>query len=148
MYDMGFAAWERWIRELKDPTPLIEEGQANLDKFGTNESALKEYQLGNAWCYESLIDARQCAAKYLRAIAGGFDAEAAGHLNAAADAYDKVVAALTEGADCFTQIAPYPWMKDAPAWDDELRAKQVERLRKALAQERVAIGEISAALGQ
>jgi hypothetical protein len=145
---MGFAAWERWIRELKDPTPLIEKDQANLDEFDTKENALREYQLGNAWCYESLIDARQCAAKYLRAIADEFDAEAAAHLLAAAEACDKVVAALTEGTDCFTQIAPYPWMKDAPSWDDELRAKQAERLRKALPRERVAIAEISAALGE
>ena len=57
-------------------------------------------QLGNAWCYDSLIDARRCAAGHLRSIAGEFGKDASPHLLAAADAYERVVEALTEGVEC------------------------------------------------
>ena len=145
IYSMGFAAWERWIRELADLRPVIGESQEQLDKFDTEESAPFEIQLGNAWCYESLIDARRQATGYLRSIAGDFSASAAEHLSAAADAYERVVTALLEGADCFTHIAPYPWMKDIQ-WTNQGRKEQSERLKKALPHERGAIAAIAEAL--
>lgn len=145
LYSMGFAAWERWIRELADFRPVIGETQEHLDKYDTDESAPFELQLGNAWCYESLIDARKQAAGYLRSIASEFTDAAATHLRAAADEYDRVVEPLIEGLGCFTDVAPYPWMKDLK-WTDEERANQAERLRKGLPHERKAIEEIEAAL--
>ena len=96
-YTMGFAAWERWIRELGNLRPVIAKTQEHLAKFDTDESAPFGIQIGNAWCYDSLIDARRCAAKYLRHVAPMFDKAAAKHLLGAADAYDKLVTTLTEG---------------------------------------------------
>ena len=144
-YAMGFAAWDRWIRELGDLRSVIAEPQEYLDKFDTEESAPFEIQLGNAWCYDSLIDARRCAAKYLRSVSELFGQDAAGHLRLAADAYDSVVDALTQGIDCPTLIAPYPWMKDQ-TWTQERRREQAARLEAALNHERTAIDEIEKAL--
>ena len=144
-YTMGFAAWERWIRELGDLRPIVARTQEHLEKFDTDESAPFGIQLGNAWCYDSLIDARRCAVAYLRAVAEDFAADAAARLRVAGDAYDQVLAALAEGVDCPTRIAPYPWMEGVP-WTQALRDGQAERLRKGLESERKAIEEIEAAL--
>ena len=125
-YRMGFAAYEYWIRELSDPeNPGI--------------------QLGNAWCYESLIDARKCAAEYLRDISDLFGGDAAKSLRCAADAYDRVHDALTRGADDSGTIAPYPWDEEGK-WPQEKRNGQAARLEDALAHEQKGIAEIEKAL--
>ena len=144
-YAMGLAAWDRWIRELGDPRPVIGKTQEHLDKFDTDESAPFEIQLGNAWCYDSLIDARRRAATYLRDVADEFGADAAAHLRAAADEYDNVVTRLTTDCDCSTLIAPYPWMKDHK-WTQAKRDDQAKRLADALVHERAAVAAIEQAL--
>lgn len=144
-YSMGFAAWERWIRELGDIRPIIGKTQEILDKYDTKEEAPFGVQLGNAWCYDGLIDGRRCAAGYLRSVAGGFGKDASAHLLAAAEEYDNVVKALTEGAACSTLIAPYPWM-EKEKWDNARRADQASRMVRALAHERTAITEVEKAL--
>ncbi|MBN1593591.1 MAG: hypothetical protein JW941_10155 [Candidatus Coatesbacteria bacterium] len=145
LYSTGFAAYDRWIRELADLRPVIGESQEYLDKYDSDESAPFGVQVGNAWCYESLHDARKQAAAYLRSIAGDFGEAAAEHLRAAADEYDAVVHELIDGLKCFTHLAPYPWMEDIK-WDNEKRAEQAERLKKALPHERKAIDHIAVAL--
>lgn len=141
----GFAAWEKWIGELREFDEAVARTRSALEQAGREDDPVFELRLGNAWCYDSLIDARRCAATYLRSIADEFGEDAATHLTAAADAYDEVVARLTEGVEYSTLVAPYPWMEDQP-WTDEKRAAQSERLRKALAHEREAVGEIEKAL--
>lgn len=144
-YAMGFAAWDRWIRELGDIRPIIGKTQEILDKYDTKEEAPFSVQLGNAWCYDGLIDARRCAAGYLRSVADGFGKDGAAHLLAAAEAYDNVVKALTEGASCSTLVAPYPWM-EKEKWDNARRAGQAGRMTRALPFEKTAIAEIEKAL--
>ncbi|MDD5706567.1 MAG: M56 family metallopeptidase [Kiritimatiellae bacterium] len=142
---MGFAAWDRWVRELDDLRPVIGKTQELLDKYDTGENAPAGIQLGNAWCYESLIDARKAAARYLETVAPEFGDRAAKHLRTAATEYASLVTALTDGArDCST-IAPYPWQEQQP-WTDALRAAQARRLRMALEHERAAIAAIEKAL--
>jgi hypothetical protein len=145
-YAMGFAAWKVWIRELGDLRPIIGRSQQHLDKFDTDESAPFEIQLGNAWCYDSLIDARRCAAGYLRSVSGTLGGEASEHCEAAANSYDEVLAALMQGVDCPTRIAPYPWMEDQ-AWTQDRRNDQADRLRAALEHEETAIADLDRALG-
>lgn len=141
----GFAAWEKWIRELPGFDQVLERTQKSLEDAGRKDDPLFALRLGNAWCYDSLIDARRCAATYLRSSANELGPAASVHMLAAAAAYDQVLVRLTEGAECPTLIAPYPWMKDQP-WSDEKRAAQAERLQKALQHERAAVVEIAKAL--
>jgi hypothetical protein len=143
-YAMGLAAWRKWIDELSGARKLDWQGKAltidELDKdqwFGAC--------LGNAWCYESLWDARATAGKYLRAIGGELGPQAAEHLRASAEAYEELARTLTP--KCFTEIAPYPWMlKERENWPAEVRRAQAELMEKALVLERKAIDGIAAAL--
>ena len=126
-YAMGFAAYEYWIEELGDP-----------DNPGM--------QLGNAWCYESLADARQCATEYLRDVSALFGKGAAEALRSASEEYARVHEALTTGLDHPWSVAPYPWDDDGK-WPQKKRNLQAERLEEALNHEREAIAEIEKALG-
>ena len=88
---IGFAAWEKWIDELAELERIVDETRAQLEANGRgDEDAAFSIQLGNAWCYESLLFARQDAARYLRSIAEEWPVEAAVHLRAAAGAYEAV----------------------------------------------------------
>jgi hypothetical protein len=147
-YAAGFAAYKRWIAELRDIAPVQKVIQANLAKQ-KRPSAEKDVRfnlcLGNAWCFESLIDARRCAAAYLRSVAGEFDAPVAEQLRKAADHYDAVVKGLT--ATCPTEIAPYPWrLKGDRKWTKAMRVKQADLLAAAQAEERRAIERIEKAV--
>lgn len=141
----GFAAWEKWIAELPEFDAVLKQTTATLKDAGREDDPLFGLCLGNAWTYDSLVDARRCAVTYLRSVADELGSDAAPHLQAAADAYEQVVTRLTEGVECPTLVAPYPWMDDH-AWTDELRAAQAPRLERALAHERDAIAAIQKAL--
>ncbi len=147
-YTSGFAAWERWIAELSgekkvhwkaeqdDPGKIV-----RIDELNEDEKFIA--CLGNAWCYESLIDARRAAAKYLRSIVDEFSPEAGVHLTAAADHYEKVVYALKPAA----RHARKPWQfKGQENWTESMRQAQTTALKDALAFERQAVAEIQAAL--
>jgi len=144
---IGFAAWERWISELRDVEPVFAKSQGYLDQFDTQESAPFEIQLGNAWCYDSLIDARRCAAEYLREQTGLFAADVARALENAAAAYDHLVETLSPESGRTTCIAPYPWMENEP-WTQALRDEQSGRLSRAYEREQVAVAAIERALAQ
>ena len=123
-YFSGFSAYEQWMVELEDKDF---EGE----------------QLANAWCYDNLIDARLCAAKFLRAVSELCSKEPAAHLKSAADAYACLAEELSNEGE--TVVAPYPWMKDIP-WTMDRRKAQAFRLRQGLVYERAAISEIERAL--
>ena len=53
-YLCGFNAWQTWISRLRDKALLRE----------ADEKAAHTTTLGNAWIYESLVDARKCAADF------------------------------------------------------------------------------------
>ena len=135
VYFVGFKAWEEYIRRLK-----------SLD--GADEKTRQAAMQGNAWIYECLAQYRSSAAKYLRLIAGDFDARAAGHLKQAADHYDKMAnEVLRDEAQSVVTIAPYPAMlKTGDAWTAAMRKEEVRRLEAALLLERQAIAEIEKAL--
>ncbi|HUW81463.1 MAG TPA: M56 family metallopeptidase [Phycisphaerae bacterium] len=147
-YTSGFAAWERWIGELSGQKKV--HWQADQDDPGKivridqlDEGAYFSACLGNAWCYESLIDARQAAAKYLRSIVEEFSPEAGAHLTAAADHYEKVADTLKPTA----KHARYPWqLKGQENWTEAMRQAQTAALKDALAFERQAVAEIQGAL--
>jgi hypothetical protein len=140
---VGLAAWDKWIGELEKVEAIIEASCAELAAAGrASEDAAFGVQLGNAWTYESLYDARKAAAVYLRGIAALFEEDTAKALNEAADQYAAVAETLCP--ECFTRIAPYPWMKDTP-WTPE-RKRQAELLTKALVHERKAIAALEQAL--
>ena len=141
---MGFAAWTRWINELDNLRPILAKVDEHLAKFDADESAPFEIQLGNAWCYDSLVDARRCAVLYLNEIAGSTDNEASRYLKDGSEAYEKVVADLTQNTDCPSSIAPYPWTDEK--WTAQMRSDQAKRLQKALIHERIAIEAIKAAI--
>ncbi len=145
---IGFAAWEKWIAELRDFEVPRRETKAQLakqDRPHSEKDVASSLCLGNAWCFESLIDARRAAGTYLRSVAAQFGTDAAGHLREAATHYDAVVKCLTTRRS--TEIAPYPWMlKDKKKWTDAIRTQQAAMLADALALERKAVAEIAKAL--
>ena len=146
---MGFAAWEKWIAELRDFASVQASIKAALAARGrpcSDKDVFSNLCLGNAWCYESLYDARSCAPKYLRSIADECGPDAADHLRQAASHYEALAKGLTP--ECFTKIAPYPWMIDGDPerWSEKLRLRQAGLLESALVHERAAIAEIEKAL--
>ena len=148
---IGFAAWEKWIKELEPKAfqAVVDETDKQLKEMGrAKENALWGICLGNAWSYENLFFARFEAARYLREIAPDMPEASHPHLLAAADAYEKVHHALVPKGECFTKIAPYPFMlKNVKAeWTDELRARQAQLLTAGLVHEREAVSELKKAL--
>ncbi len=146
---IGFEAWDKWIKDLRNFGPIVKGTIAELAKHKrphSEKAALFGICLGNSWCYESLVDARKAAAKYLDSIAGEFKPEAAKHLKKAAGNYRKLVKALTP--ERTGKIAPYPFgMKDIKKqWTNAMRKKQADIMEKALPYEQQAIAEIEAAL--
>lgn len=136
VYFVGFKAWETYIQRLK----ALETADAL-----TRKNAMQ----GNAWIYECLAQYRSAAARYLKSVAGEFEAGPAAHLTRAAGLYEKMAnQVLRDDTHCVVSIAPYPFtLKDGQQWTLELRQAQVRRLEAALPLEREAISEIRVALG-
>jgi len=134
-YDLGFAAWEAYIAQLKTLETADE-------KTRTGEMQ------GNAWIYECLAQSRGVAARYLREIAAQYPPAAADHLRRAADLYDEMATrVLTDKEHSYIAVAPYPWgLKAGEQWQPAQIRQQVERLEKALPLEKAAIEEIQQAL--
>ncbi len=134
-YQMGYAAWEGWIRKV--------EALDNAD-----EKTRKNSMQGNSWIYFNLVKGRQAAATYLRLVADQFSPEAAGHLRKAADVYGRMANEVLTSKDAKPEaIAPGPWdLKEGQTWKAETRAEQVRRLKVALPLEREAIAEIAKAM--
>jgi hypothetical protein len=148
---IGFAAWEKWIRELEPAAfqAMVDETAQQLKEMGrVKEDPLRGICLGNAWSYENLYFARFEAARYLREIAPQMPEASRSHLLAAADVYEQVHRTLVPKDECFTKIAPYPFMlKDVKAqWTDALRARQAKLLTAALVHEREAVSALKKAL--
>ena len=144
----GFAAWEMWIDELPIFDQVVERTRTELEKAGRNDDPAFELQLGNAWCYENLHFARFEAEKYLGEISGDMPEPARPHLAKAVDEYGQICKALVPEGECFTEIAPYPWMpkpQDKP-WSDDMRKRQAGLLRDAIEHERAAVDALKAAL--
>ena len=132
-YASGFSAYESWAGDLMDDS-----GFEALDK-----EKLSSMTHTNAWCYNSLIDAREAAIRYLRSIADEFGKESATHLSDAAGIYEEIVRELREG----WKYAPFPWqLKDGKRWTKEMRHAEAEVLKETLALERKAISKLQAAL--
>ena len=120
-YHSGQAAYEKWVRELRE-----EDRFAALD-----EKALRRLAHNNAHIYESLYRARRCAVEYLDRITDAFGPEQQADLRRARELYAEV-AALLGGADRPTVVAPYPhnW-KPGETWTQEQRLRQASNLEQA-----------------
>lgn len=129
-YRAGFSAWQAWIRELAAADFLP----------GLTEESREGSQVGNAWIMVCLLDAREAAARFLRQAAGAFEGETADHIQAAADAYQKVYETLEPARE----LAPFPW--DEREWTQEMRKAQSVALWQAMAHEKEAIDAIEKAL--
>lgn len=134
-YFVGFRAWEAYGQRLE-----------TLDQ--ADDKARDEAMLGNAWIYECLAQYRGVAGRYLRGVAGAFDAEAADHLLRAADLYGKMSdEVLRDAENCVVTVAPYAWaLKEGETWTSDMRQAQIRRMDEAVSLEREAIQEIEQAL--
>jgi len=145
---IGLAAWDKWIAELKDfdkPQRETTQSLAKQNRPHSDADVLSSLCIGNAWCFESLIEARRAAATYLRSVAAEFKDASRDHLRQAATHYDTMTKRLTK--KCPTDVAPYPWMlKGKKTWTDAMRRGQADILKDALALEHRAIEEIERAL--
>jgi hypothetical protein len=134
-YWVGFKAWDDYIARLK----AIETA---------DETTKSDALLGNAWIYECLASYRASAARYLREVAGEFEAPVAAYLTQAAALFEQISSKiLCDEARPTIRIAPYPGgPNDGRFWTPEIRCEQVRRLETALPLEREAIGGIETAL--
>lgn len=125
----GFAAYEIWAQTLLD-----ESKRPDLNDCCNN------------YCYVSLVDAREAAAKYLGTIAGEFEEAATVHLRRAAELYDEITAELKSAREA----VPLPaWLlkgKRPKPWTDEMQQTQARALQQSLEVEKLAIGELEKAL--
>lgn len=132
-YACGFAAYETWITDLLD--------ESKIKKLkGHNEPELSN---ANAHIYYCLIDARECAAKYLGLIEGQLTEEAQPHLRQASKHYETIAERLNTGWKNI--LWDWEFGKDKK-WTPEMCKGQASLLKKALEQERLAISEIEKAI--
>lgn len=145
-YTAGFAAYDRWIGELRTPQPVREALAAALAAAGrpaAETDVLHALALGSAWCFESLIDARRAAAAYLRSVDASLEEPWTAPLPEAAACYDRLVDLLEEAAP----NAPYPADLEEPqAWTDTMRHAVAAALERARDLERNAMAAIEQAV--
>jgi hypothetical protein len=131
-YASGFAAYDRWVAALQEPT--------FVDSADTSPEAVV---LGNAHIYYCLVDARQCAADYLRNTATRLLSEIAEPLQDIAEVYDRIGYVLDEG----WEHVPWPWqLKTLSDWSVERRCSQATVLNSALELEREAVAQLDEAI--
>ncbi|MEO2002724.1 MAG: hypothetical protein ABGY41_01330, partial [Candidatus Poribacteria bacterium] len=131
-YASGFAAYDAWIGDLED-----EQRYADSDA-----ELMTSMTHVNAWCYDSLTDARASATRFLR-TAAELMPDAAADIEKIAAEYDAVLAVLREGRSDIV----YPWdLKDGATWTTEMRAAAASHLRDAKARETKAVDAIRQAL--
>lgn len=128
-YLCGAHAYEKWIELLRHDDWL-----SVLDK-----DRLFSPRLGNAYCYDLLLQARKAAAAYLRLVADDLGPAAKPHLLQAANLYDKVCASLA--MPCIFDLYP----RCGKPWTHEMRVQEAASLEKAFALERQAWAEMRSA---
>ena len=131
-YASGFAAYDSWIADLGDEARYTD-ADADLMTHMTHV---------NAWCYDSLTDARASATRFLRASAA-LVPDAAADLQKIAAEYDAVLDVLREGRGDIV----YPSsLKDGATWTPEMRAAAASHLHDAREHETKAVDTIRQAL--
>lgn len=128
-YTSGFAAYRAWSADLRDAAGFE---SADADQ-------LRDLWHTNDWCYQSLLDARRSAARYLNSVAEEFDDETADSLRQAAELYERVLRTLRDGAK------NVPFHMNEKPWIQEMRNAQADILNAALEMEREAVGCLCAA---
>lgn len=132
-YWYGDSALIQWMDDLSLAPKWSEKVQSNLF-------------FANWWNAETLLDARGCAASYLKAHAGALQGPAQEALMRAADLYQKEQELLRpsfEGGTIFLG----PWTgKSVKDWTPEVRAREIEVLRQCRELEQQAVAEIEKAL--
>jgi hypothetical protein len=132
-YACGFVAYESWIADLRDQAKLAE-------LRGPDEAALSN---ANAHIYYCLVDARECAAKYLRWIEEKLDGQVRPHLRRAAERYGDIAAKLKDAH----KSVVWGWEFGAGRkWTAEMRHAQAHALNDALGLERAAVADLEAAV--
>jgi len=133
-YFVGFKAWEQYIK-------ILQSLNKSWNKFNKND------MLGNAWIYESLVQYRDVAARYLFSIKDKFGESAKQHLEKAVVWYQQMSRDILKGEKAPKEIAPYPEsLKKGEKWTKEMRGEQIKRLDDARQLEIQAIDEIEKAL--
>jgi hypothetical protein len=128
-YYLGFTAYEKWISDLLDESKI-----KKLSKNGQPELSNQ-----NAHIYYSLLDARQCAAEYLRYIEEIFGVEFQAPFKKAAEYYEQIAEILQKGMK--TIVWGWKFAKGAK-WTEVMRKDQAHILQEALTIERKGIHEI------
>jgi hypothetical protein len=132
-YASGFAAYEKWVSDLLD--------EPRFEKLSAE--GLYDVAHINGYCYNSLVDARDAAVRYLRSIGEEFGTESALHLSRAADLYKEIAGRLKDGRS----YAPTSWqLKDGEHWTKEMRHAQSGVLGEVVPLEREAVDQLGTAL--
>jgi hypothetical protein len=137
-YTAGFAAYERWARELAE------------DERFDDEQSWFQNALGNAHTYACLAEARGAAARALERIKLDLPDGLAARLGRAAAAYARVEELIEGGAAGAPRPHQlFPWcFAQRSAWTSELRLAQAAVLGRALDAERSAVHELEGVLAE
>jgi len=126
VYKRGLEGLETWAADLLD--------ESRFDP-SDSEGFLRHAEV-NRFIFDALLDARECAARYLANHSGLLGSHLRSPLLYLASAYGRVVAALQE---CMQYVPEHEGM--APQnWTPEMRRAQAEALRKVAGFEREALG--------
>jgi len=135
----GFAAYDRWIRDLKDHQLFREIRSEN------GAGAVEGMADVNGWIYMSLLDARAAAARYLQDVTSVFKGKAEGSVREASMTYHQIADRLVEGQGSI----PRPWDRKACvewARTPAMRHEQAGVLTQALALEKRAVEKVQQAI--
>lgn len=125
-YYSGFKAYDDWIGALVDEPAF---------KKLTSED-LKGIAHANAFCYASLIDARASAARYLHSVKEDLGTDAAPHLLAAADIYERIAEKLKP-----VKVVYY-WEVEKKPWTPAMRRHEAVILKSVALLEKQAVQEL------
>lgn len=142
-YVNGLAAYDAWIKDLE-----------NEDLFNKlDEATFHHYWHVNGWVYDSLLDARLAAARYLRRVTEEFQTKEKQVISKAAEQFDSIMKALFDKWIYFSfphwakKEEGMTWtpkgMIDTTTWTTEMRKNGAEELRRIKGKEEDAFETLS-----
>ncbi len=126
-YKSGFAAYEYWIKVLSN------------EKLYKDYDKIKKRIQPNAWIYYSLLDSRKAAIRYLISIRNKISFN---DMNKIIQNYKRIVELLFSNL----KFVPFPWQLKNELWNNKMRKKQANTLKKILLVEKETIGYIQNSL--
>lgn len=136
-YTSGFAAYERWVNELR------------AGEIFSDEASWFQIALGNAHTYACLADARAAGSRYLEQLSTDLPDSPSVRVRQAAAAFAEVGQLVTGAPDAPKPWQLFPWCFESPAeWTHDQRLAQANVLEAARRAEERGVAALEAALSE